>query len=208
LDQRASKVFRDECASDFGYFGEKAEFFGIHGLILTFLGPSSNHAFFRAVSCSFAQVLRTSASSRDQNQTLSTTTTTTTVHDRQQADAPMTGQAQALRGSSQFALPSITEGRQLIDYFFATAGSNFPFITKSDLTTTLKEIYSAHSTYQSSLKRAFMDIVFAHACSAIGNPRGDWHYRRSMKNLTPAKLGGADVRSSKCIISLEDFHHS
>jgi hypothetical protein len=116
----------------------------------------------------------------------------------------MTGQLQTPQASSQFVLSSTAEGCQLIEIFFATAGSSFPFITMSDLTTILKEMRSDLGTHQARLDRAFMDIVSAHAYSANGDPRGEWHYRRSMKNLTPVKLRGADVRSSKCTVTLKD----
>jgi len=115
----------------------------------------------------------------------------------------MASQPQAPRASVQPAPLSLTERRHLVDYFFATAGSTFPFITMTDLTTMLKVTHSDHGTCPSRLAQAFMYVVFAHAYSALGDPRGEWYFRRSLKLLTPAKLREADLRSSTFYIWLE-----
>lgn len=69
----------------------------------------------------------------------------------------------------------------------------------------LKETHSDRGTYPLRLNQAFMYVVFAHAYSALGDPRGEWYFQRSLKMLTPAKLREADLRSSTLLDSFRKY---
>lgn len=173
-DTQAAKVFQDQHASEFGYFG-----------------PSSHHAFFRSMSRSFIQVLRGATLQHDQSQPLTTTILTDNgrvSHEYQKSDARLGVSA---------TLPTMSESLLMIDRFFATSAPVFLFVSKAALIEALQDLASGLSKPGLGTKKALVYIVFAHSCLAVGDPSDNLYYQRSLQDLIPETLRGANQRLSE-----------
>ncbi|KAL1798123.1 hypothetical protein ACET3X_002160 [Alternaria dauci] len=178
----AAKVFQDQHASEFGYFG-----------------LSSNHAFFRSISRCFLRFLRGVPPQHGQTQPL-------TTEDWSEAD---TSRAHQMGSSPQCnpaaTLPAISESFSMLDRFVATSADVFPFVSKAALTTTLKELAFAPRQSISKTKRALVNIMFAYSCLAIGNLQCDMYFQRTVRCLTPETLRSASLELIQALLLLTSY---
>lgn len=89
----------------------------------------------------------------------------------------------------------------MLDRFIATSAGAFPFVSKATLTAPLKELAFESPKPGWTTKRALVNIMFAHSCLAIGDPKCDVYFQRTIQYLTPQTLRGASLELSELLLS-------
>ena len=89
----------------------------------------------------------------------------------------------------------------MLDRFIATSAGAFPFVSKATLTAPLKELAFGSRKPGWTTKRALVNIMFAHSCLAIEDPKCDVYFQRTIQYLTPETIRGASLELSELLLS-------
>lgn len=170
VDLLATETFDEGVESDVGYFG-----------------PSSNHAFFRALSDLFARIL-TLAPSPWPTRRVNTSASANSE--------PLAGVASAAAGETggrraRGSLPH-EEAAQLVEYYFMSIGQMTPFLSK---TTVLSDLRREHLWVrrQIGVKRALLAMIYALATSSLNQSRSAEFYKDAIDYLGSGRLRGASL---------------
>ncbi|KAK5079948.1 hypothetical protein LTR70_009104 [Exophiala xenobiotica] len=170
VDLLATETFEEGVESDVGYFG-----------------PSSNHAYFRALSDLFARILTLAPSTWPMRRT---------DPSKSASSEPLVGVASAAAGETESrrapaSLPH-AEATQLVEYYFMSVGQMTPFLSKSSILSDLKREHLWNRT-QTGVKRALLAIVYALATSSLHQSRSAEFYKDAVGYLGNGRLRGASL---------------
>jgi len=169
VDLLATETF-EEVESDVGYFG-----------------PSSNHAFFRALSDLFARTLTLSSTQWSMHKT--GVLSPPSIESLGDVTITAACEIESTRGPGP--LPH-TEAAHLVEYYFMGIGQMTPFLSK---TTILSDLRKEHQwdKRQVGVKRALLAMIYALATSS-SDPRGSAEfYKEAIGYLSSGRLRGASL---------------
>ncbi|CAN9239444.1 unnamed protein product [Alternaria alternata] len=107
--------------------------------------------------------------------------------------------------NSEETLPTISESFSMLDRFIATSAGAFPFVSKATLTAPLKELAFGSRKPGWTTKRALVNIMFAHSCLAIEDPKCDVYFQRTIQYLTPETLRGASLELIQSLLLVTSY---
>lgn len=170
-------------------------------LISITLGPSSNHAFFRALSGGLAHTARISSPS--QQHSMASWARSHHTRTQTRASSPVDPRSASTRLDQQwapqdaFVLPRERDAIPLMNRFFATVGLVLPILSR---TTLVSEYNQARRSSFSHVRRDFLallNIVWAHASSSIQTVEAETFYQRALAVLDERSMQGTSVELSK-----------
>ena len=195
VDVLATQAFNEETESEIGYFGNP---YTVSLVCMSYatdsiIGPSSNHAFFRAMSDVFARVL--SLATRRVNATrMSETQVAEGIP--QQKSSQLSGLSHRVTGTQAFTLPPELEALCLIDRYFISVGSMLPFVSKPVLLSDHRRLRHGGTGPHFGAKRALLNIIFALASATLADRDSGTFYHRSLACLDERRIRGASVELS------------
>lgn len=175
-------------------------------------GPSSNHAFFRALSSIFAHTTRICSPIEQHSMRRWARSHYTRAQTRHSTpvEIPASIGLENERNVVEICmLPREQDAIMLINHFFATVGLVLPILNKSIVVSEYNQArrQSFHSARRDFL--ALLNIVWAHASSALHSSEAETFYRRALALLdertlrgTSTKLGMQELYFHSFILSL------
>jgi len=191
VDVLATEAFNEEAETGTGYFGSHtAPYIDTSSTTDPLIGPSSNHAFFRAISDTFARIL-----GRATRKVSALRINETRVLDKtpQEKTSQTPGRSHRSTSSSFSTLPPESEVLRLLDCYFASVGSMLPFVSKPALLGDYRRLRYEDTGPQSRVKRALLNVAFALASATLADGSSETFYHRSLACLDERRLRGASV---------------
>lgn len=165
--------------------------------LFVFIGPSSNHAFFRALSGIFAHTARICSPVEQHSMRRWARNHYTRAHTRP-STPPELNISIGLDNERDVIdisiLPREHDAIMLINHFFATVGLVLPFLNKSTL---ILEYNQARRQSFRNARRDFLallNIIWAHASSSLRPPDAETFYRRALALLNERTLRGTSLK--------------
>jgi len=157
------------------------------------IGPSSNHAFFRAISDAFARILSL-APRRVNASRMSEARVSEGIP--QQNYPQLSGLSHRITGIQALALPPEPEALCLIDSYFVSVGSMLPFVSKPTLLSDYRRLRHDDTGPHFGAKRALVNVIFALGSATLVDGDSGTFYHRSLACFDERRIRGASIELS------------